>query len=199
MFPDEQWSPLSLVEVRAIFEDAPFAWGLGGGYVIECFLGAPTRKHDDVDIVIFRDEQLKAQAYLSGWLLFAADPPGTLRPWRDGEYLPFGIHDIWAHRPGAHGWEFQFMVAEAEGGEWYHRRSPAVRGVRGDLLTEYGGFPCVRVEVQLAYKAKHNRPKDTQDFAACLPYLNDGQKAWLANSLRILYSDEHPWLEALQT
>ena len=97
MFPNAQWTPLSLSETRSIFADAPFRWGLGGGYAVEQFLGASIRDHDDVDIVIFRDEQIAAQQYLAGWELYAADPPGTLRQWNAGEYLPFGIHDIWGY------------------------------------------------------------------------------------------------------
>jgi hypothetical protein len=169
MFPDHQWIPLSLAEVKTIFADAPFTWGLGGGYAIEQFLGTPIRTHDDVDIVIFRDEQLAAQHFLTGWELYAADPPGTLRKWNDGEYLPFGIHDIWGYRSGAKGWEFQFMVAEVERDEWFHRRNPQIRGRREDLLTEYNAWPCVRAEVQLMYKSKNGRPKDELDFRACLP------------------------------
>jgi hypothetical protein len=199
MFPDAQWTPLSLADVHIIFDDAPFQWALGGGYAVEQFLGAPIRAHDDVDIAIFRDEQLAAQSHLAGWELFAADPPGTLRRWTPGEYLPFGIHDIWGHRPGAQGWEFQFLVAEVEGGEWFSRRDPRIRGQRADLMANYNGFPCVRIEVQLMYKAKGLRPKDELDFAACLPRLSDESKAWLNRTLRIVYPDGHPWLDALSS
>lgn len=197
MFPDAQWTPLSLAEVKNIFADAPFRWGLGGGYAIEQFLGAPIRAHDDVDIVIFRDEQIAAQQYLTGWELYAADPPGTLRKWKADEYLPFGIHDIWGYRRGAQGWQFQFMVAEVEGDEWFHRRNPQIRGRRDELLTAYNGWPCVRVEVQLMYKSKNGRPKDELDFRACLPCLSSEQKGWLKTQLQILYPDGHVWIDVL--
>ncbi len=134
MIPDERWLPLSLAETVALFTDAPFTWALGGGYCVEQFVGTPYRAHDDVDVVIFRDEQLAAQKWLAGWHLFAADPPGTLRRWHPGEYLPFGIHDIWGHRDGKDAWEFQFMVAEAEHGMWFSRRDPRIRGSRADLF-----------------------------------------------------------------
>ena len=197
MFPDAQWTPLSLSETKRVFADALFIWGLGGGYAVEQFLGASIRAHDDVDIVIFRDEQIAAQQYLAGWELYAADPPGTLRKWNDGEYLPFGIHDIWGYRSGAQGWEFQFMVAEVEGHAWFHRRNPQIRGRRDDLITEYNGWPCVRVEVQLMYKSKNGRPKDEMDFRACLPKLSAAQKHWLKAQLQILYPEGHAWIEAL--
>jgi Aminoglycoside-2''-adenylyltransferase len=197
MFPDEQWTPLSLTEVARIFADAAFTWGLGGGYAVEKFLGAPIRAHEDVDIVLFRDEQLPAQQHLAGWELYASDPPGVHRQWQTDEYLPFGIHDIWGYRSGAQGWEFQFMVAEVEGDQWFHRRNPQIRGRRGDLIVEYSGFPCIRVEVQLLYKSKNGRPKDELDFRACLPKLSAEAKSWLRENMKALYPDGHAWLEVL--
>jgi hypothetical protein len=195
--PDERWNPLSLPEVTAIFADAPFQWGVAGGYAVELFLGASIRAHDDIDVTIFRDDQLKAQHWLEGWQLYAADPPGTLRVWGEGEYLPFGVHDIWGHQARVEAWQLQLMLAEVEGEEWFNRRNPAIRGQRHDLIAEYGGVPCVRVEVQLMYKSKGRRPKDELDFAACLPRMSAESRQWLSNSLRVLYPDSHPWLNAL--
>ncbi len=144
--PYDRWEPLSVTEVIAIFADAPFRWGLAGGYAIEQFLGTPIRTHDDIDVTIYRDDQLKAQNWLDGWELYAADPPGTLRKWNRDEYLPYGIHDIWGHKSKTSVWQFQFMVAEVSGNEWFSRRSPKIRGNRNDLITEYNGIPCIRVE-----------------------------------------------------
>jgi hypothetical protein len=202
MIPDERWQPLSLAETVDLFTGAPFAWALGGGYCVEQFVGAPYRDHDDVDVVIFRDEQLAAQRWLPGWVLYASDPPGTHRLWNVGEYLPFGIHDIWGYREGKAAWEFQFMVAEAEGegedAEWFSRRDPRIRGKRGDLFTVYNSLPCVRIELQLFYKSRGLRPKDQLDFSQCLPLLSAEQKAWLAHSIRLMNPNGHVWLARLE-
>jgi len=96
--PQSNWQPLSIEEVVQLFAKAPFTWGLAGGYAVEQFLGRSTREHSDIDVVVYRDAQLQAQSWLSTWQLYAADPPGALRPWIDNEYLPYGIHDIWGHR-----------------------------------------------------------------------------------------------------
>lgn len=182
---------------RGYFANAPFAWGLGGGYAIEQFLGRSIRAHGDVDVVVYRDEQLQAQHWLTGWSLYAADPPGTLRVWLNDEYLPYGIHDIWGHRTDARAWQLQLMLAEVEGGEWWSRRDASIRGRREDLIVEYHGMPCVRVEVQLLYKAKNLLPKDELDFQACLPLLSADAKRWLKNNLHLLYPEGHPWIAAL--
>jgi hypothetical protein len=193
----DKWSPLSVTEVIALLTDAPFIWGLAGGYAIEQFLGTPIRSHGDIDIVVFRDEQITLQRWLEGWQLYAADPPGTLRVWAEEEYLPFGIHDIWGYRQGAAAWELQIMLAETEGSAWFSRRDSAIRGPREDMITRYTGVPCIRVEIQLMYKAKALRPKDDQDFWACLRLMNASQKEWLKASLYTLYPEGHRWFDSL--
>jgi hypothetical protein len=73
--PLDLWKPISLIEIQQIFTDAPFAWGLAGGYAIEQFLGKAIREHGDVDVVVFRDTQMQVHRWLRGWQLYAADPP----------------------------------------------------------------------------------------------------------------------------
>lgn len=58
-FPYEQWQPASVPEIKQIFANAPFAWGLAGGYAIEQFVSAPIREHTDLDVVVYRDSQIQ--------------------------------------------------------------------------------------------------------------------------------------------
>ncbi|MBX3062026.1 MAG: amino acid transporter [Anaerolineae bacterium] len=195
--PLDQWQPHSLEQVRDIFATAPFQWALAGGYAIEQFLGTSIRSHDDIDIMVYRDEQLSLQQWLSGWELYAADPPGSLRKWLSSEYLPYGIHDIWGHQVDAEAWQLQLMLAEVEGQEWFSRRSPLIRGNRESLIEHYNGVPCVRIDIQLMYKANGLRPKDDLDFKACLPLMDQDSKARLKEMLFLLYPQGHPWISAL--
>ena len=197
LIPYDKWTPLSVDRVIAIFSNAPFKWALAGGYAVELFLGTSIRHHDDIDIIIYRDEQLALQTWLKNWQLYAADPPGTLRKWEEGEFLPYGIHDIWGHQIGVDSWQLQIMVSEVEGNHWFSRRSPLIRGNREDLITVYGGIPCIRIEVQLMYKAKGKRPKDIQDFHACIPKMSSEAKNWLKEKLIFLYPEGHDWLQFL--
>ncbi|MCA9888817.1 MAG: hypothetical protein KC546_10615, partial [Anaerolineae bacterium] len=178
--PFSNWQPISLEQTVALFDVAPFTWFIAGGYAVELFLGHSIREHDDVDVVVFREDQLAAQSWLIGWQLYAADPPGTLRPWLQDEFLPFGVHDIWGHQDGKQHWEMQLMLAESEHDRWFARFDEGIGGPRDDLFTIYKGVPCIRIEVQLLYKCRRPRPKDEADFAACLPLLSDDQCQWLA-------------------
>lgn len=196
LFPYEQWEPLSVAEVVALFEDAPCFWALAGGYAVELFLGRSVREHGDIDVIVFRDEQRAAQTWLQDAQLFVADPPGTLRPWLPGEWLPTGRHDIWGYGRGARAWQFQLMLVEVAGDEWVYRRNPAIRGPRHSLRTCYGGVPCIPIEVQLLYKAKGYREKDRLDFDAALPLLSPSAQTWLQNALAVAHP-EHPWIARL--
>jgi aminoglycoside-2''-adenylyltransferase len=195
--PFSQWQPLRVDEIKQLFTKAPFAWGLAGGYAIEQFLGKSIREHGDIDIVVFRDNQIQVQRWLSDWQLYAADPPGTLRPWITDEYLHFGIHDIWCHQTNAHSWQLQIMLAEVEDGEWFSRRNPLIRGQRDDLFANYKDTPCVQVEVQLLFKARGLRLKDDLDFQACLPLLSENAREWLSGQLSLSFPEGHKWLNSL--
>ena len=145
--PDDHWQPLSVEETVSLFAPASFQWGIAGGYAIELFAGHVYRAHGDTDVIIFRDEQLQAQQHLNDWALFAADPPGTLRPWHADEFLARGIHDIWGHQHGVDAWQFQFMVMEIDGDAWFSAydivRHPkvldAVEAIIGPDILVWGG------------------------------------------------------------
>lgn len=195
--PYERWLPLSVSDVVSLFDGASFQWCLAGGYAIEQFLGYSVRSHGDIDITVYRDEQLELQKWLKNWKLYAADPPGTLREWYTDEQLPVGIHDIWGHHISSNAWQLQIMLTEVEDAEWFSRRSPLIRGKRNELMVVYEDIPCIRPEIQLLYKAKNRRPKDERDFRACLPKMDEKAKLWLKASLTLLYPQGHEWLKAL--
>lgn len=195
--PHNQWQPISVAEVKQIFANAPFAWGVAGGCAIEQFVGTPIREHSDVDIVVYRDNQIQVQQWLTDWHLYAADPPGRLRPWITNEYLPLGIHDIWCHQMNVHAWQLQIMLAEVEGDRWFSRRNRLIQGQRDELFAIYNGTPCIRVEVQLLFKAQNSRPKDNLDFKACWPLMSTSAKEWLADRLRLSFPEGHLWTNYL--
>ncbi len=192
--PLDRWSPLSVDHVVAVLADAPFTWCLAGGYAVEQFLGVSIRQHGDIDIVVYRDQQVIMQGWLKGWTLYAADPPGALRLWHEREFLPVGIHDIWGHQNHSEAWQLQIMLAEVDNEDWFSRHNPLIRGSRKTMITLYQGIPCMRIEIQLLFKARNHRPKDDQDFYTCLPYLDMEAKAWLKDRLLILHPHGHDWL-----
>jgi hypothetical protein len=191
------WDPAPLSEVASLFSAVAVPWWVAGGYAIELAVGRAFREHGDVDVLVLRRDQQAVQEALASWEWWAADPPGTLRPWRRGELLARGVDDVWCRPSASAPWRIQIMLDEAEGDEWVSRRNPAVRRALtglGDVSAD--GIPYLRPEIQLFAKARGTRPKDEQDFAAALPVLDASRRQWLAHAFRTTFG-EHPWLAGL--
>ena len=123
-----------------------------------------------------------------------ADPPGRLRPWRDGDTLPSRVSDVWCRDHGGP-WRFQLMLDDSEGALWRSRRCAAVTRPIVELGTrDSKGIPFLAPEIQLFYKAKAPRPKDEVDFAAAWPLLHARQKAWLRQAIIAAYGRDNVWL-----
>jgi len=194
------WEPASLTEVAQIFNRVQARWWIAGGYAIELAVGRPVREHTDVDVLILRPDQLAVQHALVGWQWYAADPPGTLRPWQPGEQLPAGVHDIWC-RPGPEQpWRIQIMLDESCDEDWVSRRDQRIRRpIAGLGPVSADGIPYLAPEIQLLYKANQRRPKDEIDFGVVLPLLSQSQRQWLRDALRLAYGPDHAWLTRLMS
>lgn len=191
------FDPIDPPEVAALFSALEVPWWIAAGYAIELALGRSFREHQDIDILMLRRDQGVIFAALPGWECWAADPPGTLRPWLPGEVLPPDVHDIWCRRGPDDPWRLQFMLDESEDDEWVSRKDPTLRRPLRELgARSADGIPYVRPEVQLFYKAGQLRPKDEQDFTEILPSLSEAQRAWLADAIKRVYG-HRSWLDRL--
>ena len=161
-------------------------WWIAGGWAIDLFVGHQTREHHDVDVGLLRRDQADLHAALPGWELHCADPPGTLRRWLPDEWLPTGIHDIWARSSVTSPWQIQFMLNEADGDVWVYRRNPAITRPLGEIVRRSSeGWPYLAPEVQLLFKAKAPRPRDAADLAIALPRLDEPARLWLEAALQV--------------
>ncbi|MEU6247792.1 amino acid transporter [Glycomyces sp. NPDC047010] len=184
--PAGAWDPPSLHEIQALLAGLDAPWWIAGGWAIELAVGRPVRPHNDVDVLMLHRDHPAIQAVLPDWEWWAADPPGTLRPWRPGEILPHHIHDIWCRPTADHPWSFQFMLDNADGDHWVSRRDPRIRRPIPDIgRTTHDGLPYLAPEIQLFYKSKGPRPKDELDFKAALPILTPEQRQWLDSAINL--------------
>ncbi len=191
------WDPLTVQTVIELMRGFEAPWWVAGGYAIEAFVGYTFREHGDVDVSLRRDDQLAVQAHLAAWELQCADPPGTLRAWKEGEVLPSAVHDIWARGGRDDPWRFQLMLNESEGETWVSRRDVRIRRSLAELTFARDGVRFLVPEVQLLFKAKGLRPKDEIDFEEARPLLTEAQRSWLVAGLRIEHPNGHPWLARL--
>lgn len=192
------WKPLSPNAVARLFDDWDRFWCIAGGWALDLTVGKHSREHDDTDVLVLRRDVEALHPLLSDWELWAADPPGQLRPWFPAEQLPQRVHDIWCRPEGERNWRFQIMVMEHDDNRWIFRRNPAIGGPLASLSSVVDGRPVIAPQVQLLFKGTSTivRPKDEADFRMFLPHLASAQRVWLSTALGVQVPG-HPWLQAL--
>ncbi len=167
------WQPFTPMEVAAILRPLQCPWWIAGGHAIEHAAGGPLRPHGDVDVLILRRNLNAVRDLLAHWDFWAADPPGTLRPWQVGETLPDSVHDVWLRPNPAAAWKMQLMLDEAVGDVWVSRRDGRIRRPVASLTAAASPhIPFLAAEIVLFYKARAPRPKDVWDLTAVWPALS---------------------------
>ncbi|WP_052013254.1 nucleotidyltransferase domain-containing protein [Halalkalibacter akibai] len=93
----DNWMPIAVTEIDEVFTPIPIIWFIAGGWALDLHVGQETRKHNDIDVVIFRNQQQVLYEFLKqDWMLYQAQN-GTLQPWKNGESLNKQF-------PEGHGW-----------------------------------------------------------------------------------------------
>jgi hypothetical protein len=184
------------VKVQSLMREFTRDWFVAGGWAIDLFLGKRTRAHEDIEIAIFRQDQLALQKYLSGWNLRKAEN-GALSEWKQDEYLELPVHEIHCFNERAELTLLEVLLNECESGVWRFRRNRQItKPLAGLYLTNDSGIRFLRPEVVLLYKSKNPREKDERDFQAAIENLPAESKKWLKDALSICYQKHH-WLPNL--
>lgn len=206
MFPSSESSveealrePLNAAQIMSGF---PYPWCICGGWAIDLFTHLFTRNisriHKDVDIAIWRSDQLALRSYLSdqGWTLEKAFE-GQLFPWEDGEFVELPIHAIWCRNFNAQPDFIEILLNEADDCYFRFRRALSITyPLESAIIPSELGVPILAPEIVLLYKAKNAAKHHQADFEAALPYLDHARRAWLRDALTELHPD-HQWLDQL--
>ncbi len=190
MIPTET---LSIGRMMAAFERP---WAFCGGWAIDLFLDRVTREHKDVDIAVFRQDQLLLQAYLRerGWALEIAEG-GMLTPWAAGDRIESPRHGIWCKNP-AHDPDFlEVLLNETDGVRFLFRRDRSITlELERAILRSPSGLPLLAPEIVLLYKSGSIAfEENAADFHTALPALDAERRVWLRAALEKT-APGHPWL-----
>jgi hypothetical protein len=188
------WEPLSTAELTRVFEGAPFRWWVTGGVALELFMGRSWREHEDSDIGICRLDAGQLYRWMDGFVLFVA-AGGRLRPW-DGRALRAARseNNVWAKHRRDGAWCLDITIGEGDDLRWVYRRDPTVqRSWAETVRTNPQGMQYLAPEIQLLFKAKGLRPKDTLDADVVIGAMEPERRAWLGAHLPVT----HPWQELI--
>ncbi len=182
------WDPMPIDEVVALLDGAPFRWWVAGGQALELHAGRSWRAHADLDVGICRTDAPALQSWASRMdLHIAAD--GRLTPWRT-QAIGEDEGNVWCRTEPDGPWRLDVLVGDGSDHEWIYRRDRSVRlpwdrAVRRTV----DGIPYLAPEVQLLFKSRGLRAKDTADAEIVAPSLDVGRRRWLAGVL----DPTHPW------
>ena len=190
------WEPYDVKKIQALMQEFDRPWCIAGGYAIELFVGESFRPHGDIDIFLFREDQLHIQTYFQDWDMHRAALPG-LKAWKKGEYLEGKIRDIWVREKVGAPWRFQLMLNDRKAGRWIFKRNPAIGGAIQDMfLHSTSAVPYLAPEIQLLYKAKATvSEKDQWDFDRALPLMSEERIHLLRDWLMIQFPNGHAWIK----
>ena len=189
--------PEELARVADLMSDYDRSWALCGGWSIDAWLGRTTRRHEDVDLSVFHDEQHAVFEYFTdGWLLNGHDrhddDDGT-DPWT-GRTLGFPAH---IHAYGD-GYNLDIQLDRRSGDQWlFSRRAGLTLPIEQCIIPSPWGLPTLTPEAVLFYKGiGFLRPHDEADFRLLAPELSMGQRRWLHDAL-VALRPGHEWLSVL--
>jgi hypothetical protein len=189
----ETWDAWSPAEAAERLRGVSTPWCVLAGWALDLFIGKQTREHDDLEIGVPADRFGEIRSALGGFEFVVV---GDGRAWTMTERTLEAHRQTWVREPGGP-WRLDVIRERWDGDAWVYRLDARIRlPVTGLVLRTNEGIPFVRPEVVLLFKAQAPRPKDTTDFEAVLPHLDDGSRAWLRSALALAHPD-HAWLEQL--
>jgi aminoglycoside-2''-adenylyltransferase len=196
--PEQRWEPLSLEEVKRLFEKVAAPWWIAGGRALDMFLGHETRTHDDIEVAVLRRDQVAFRDALAVWDVQIARA-GELTPWKRGETITKAEdHETWARQTPDGPWRLKLLLEESEGKRWMYRGNSRIGLNVADLgRRDAYGIEFMRPEVALLYKSASPRPVDETDFLYVLPRLDVAQRGWLCGALYTI-DPTHRWLERMK-
>jgi hypothetical protein len=189
MFEDVQ-------QLGAVMTGFPHPWFISGGWAIDLFLQRETRSHSDLEVGIYRRDQLALQNHLRRWTVGKCAPLGDKFEWTDWqpqEFVELPIHQLRASSKQP-AFEFEIFLNECTQQYWWSRRHPGLqRPLDQIVIISFLNIPVLLPEIQLLFKAKHTRDKDTADFKIAFPQMSKPQQQWLVLAL-LQHHPGHPWL-----
>lgn len=171
--------------VAGIMSKFGFSWFIAGGWAIDLFLDRETRVHDDIEIGIYRKNQMHLYRYFEKDKKHYMDNRSRTGKrerleWRK-EYLRLPVHELYIEHGG---FEMEVLLNESDGSDWVYRRNEKIRLDEKKALRFTGDrIPYLSPEIVALYKTAEMRGKDIDDISNALTAMTESQKTWLFGSI----------------
>jgi hypothetical protein len=192
------WDPLTPAQMATLMEGFEPPWWIVGGYALEAFTGVQ-REHEDLDVVVFSHDLDALRAQLGHRFHLWSNHGGTFRVIDDEQPEPLDpLSQVWLREDARSPWRVDCILNPSRGGRWVSRHDDTLEAALDDVTwTAADGIRYLAPEVALLFKAKQQRPKDEADLGNAWPLLDERQRSFLRDRVRLRYGVEHPWWERL--
>jgi hypothetical protein len=190
--------PATRAEAKEFFDGFGGAWWIAGGWSIEAFTGVP-RHHEDLDVSIWRKDVPGLVAHAQGrYHVWSAGSQAIFPISAEKAEVPDTADQVWLREHALAPWRYDVVLNPDRDGRWIFRRDPGLDYDLDEVTWEADdGIRYLRPEMALAYKARHDRPKDKVDLAVTLPLLPPSKRTWLADMIDHLHPG-HAWLDQIR-
>lgn len=178
------WQLLSIASLKQIMHDADFDWYLAGGIALDEFLGRRTRDHEDMDILVNFKYLECILDYFKNYRIFTA---------RNGSLSLSLFNEInftdslWIAKDDEESFIIEILFFEEEAGHWVYKRDNAIWKRIEDIYFVKNDMKIIQPEIQLLYKMNSSnvREKDLYDYHNVYPLLEERQRAWLNQHVKL--------------
>ncbi|MET7963892.1 nucleotidyltransferase domain-containing protein [Micromonospora zamorensis] len=187
------WAALSITDVCSLLGGCPARWWLSGGWAIDHWLGAVSRRHGDIDVSTLRPALPAMLGSVPAHLRPFAAMSGRLLPLMEHLDDP-ELHNIWLHDEDRDRFVLQINLEEGDESVWRYRRDPRIALPWSSAVANVRGVPTGTPATQLLWKARDPRPQDEHDLSVADGLLLPKQRRWLRMAIRIAHPHS-PWAD----
>ena len=207
-------------QANKLLKNCGFEYAFCGGWAIDLFIGAETRKHGDIDILVYWPERdtiiqhmqsLGFQVYEmigGGKAHHITDIHNQIKCKRnifcctqDCELVclsPTDEADIYFvnfKHIGQTKLNFvEFLFNDKDDTDLLYARNSAVKQALSDAILYNGSLPYLSPEMCLLYKSTDTEREGYQsDYDNAMANMNQRQRRWLDDALTIMYPEGHKW------
>ncbi len=198
-----------------------FEYAICGGFAIDLFLGYESRKHGDIDILAYWKDRNSIILYMQsmGYKVYEMLGGGLAHHITDINVQEYKKRNIFCvtndcelvkitptDETEINSIEFfhigqtklnfvEILFNNKDETDFLYARNTEVKRKLSKAILHNNDIPYLAPELLLLYKSTDTeREGYQQDFDLAFCRMNEEQKDWLNNSLKIMYPDGHKWL-----
>jgi hypothetical protein len=174
------------MKIKSIMDKFGYPWFIAGEWAIDLFLNDETQVHNDIEIGIYRKNQMQLFRFFDKQRKYYIDNRNTFgkhekHEWNK-EYLQFPIHEIYIRYEES---EIEVLLNEKDSDNWIYGKNSKVRLDEKKVIqfTE-NEIPYLCPEIILFQKIEDIGIKAIDNTSKIIIKMNDSQRNWLMENIK---------------